>query len=158
MISADKYEEIILDFDTLHFTTSEKEYNKQVSIFSDKYNESNMFQYIEKQWLNSEFNKWQIWRNDPGFANTNSNIESFNSTIKRDFTKRWKCSLAKAIEKLFELIVYYSNDDNIVNEFKLIPAFDSKIKERALKMDSSCFKSIRKNVISYIFTLNFGPV
>ena len=122
LISADKYEEIILDFDTLHFTTSEKEYNKQVSIFSDKYNESN------------------------------------NSTIKRDFTKRWKCSLAKAIEKLFELIVYYSNDDNIVNEFKLIPAFDSKIKERALKMDSSCFKSIRKNVISYIFTLNFGPV
>jgi hypothetical protein len=29
--------------------------------------------------------KWQMFHNPPGWSNTNSNIESFNATIKRDF-------------------------------------------------------------------------
>ena len=90
-----------------------------------------------------------IFRNDPGFANTNSNIESFNSTLKRDFTKRFKCSFARAIEKLFSTIIYYSNDDNPANIFNLIPEFDSALKVEALKINSKCFKLIRKDIVAY---------
>ena len=119
------------------FLNTEKDYKNQVLDFTNKYKKSEpqMFQYIDKQWLNGLFNTWQIWRSDPGFANTNSNLESFNATIKRDFTKRWKCSLAKAIEKLFEVIFYYSNDNNEANEFNVIPAFDLNLKEQALHLE-----------------------
>jgi hypothetical protein len=42
--------------------------------------------YMHKQWFNGVFTQWQVWRNFPGYRNTNSNIESFNSTYKRDFS------------------------------------------------------------------------
>ena len=38
-----------------------------------------------------------IFRNNAGFANTNSNIESFNATIKRDFTGRRRMSIGISV-------------------------------------------------------------
>jgi hypothetical protein len=32
--------------------------------------------------------RWQMFHNLPGWSNTNSNIKSFNATIKRDFSLR----------------------------------------------------------------------
>jgi hypothetical protein len=37
--------------------------------------------------------KWQIFHNPPGWSNTHSNIESFNATIKRDFSLRKRYSV-----------------------------------------------------------------
>jgi len=40
------------------------------------------YKYLREQWINSRFNCWQIYHSPPGYANTNSNIESFNRQIK----------------------------------------------------------------------------
>jgi hypothetical protein len=44
---------------------------------------------LREQWINSRFNCWQIYHSPPGYANTNSNIESFNRQIKA-FTQKKK--------------------------------------------------------------------
>ena len=93
--------------------------------------------YFESQWLEDHFNKWQIFRNSPGFANTNSNIESFNATFKRDFTKRIKGSIISSCNKLFNCIIYYSNPAN--NQWNNSPAFDQVVRDQALKISSTCF-------------------
>ena len=59
---------------------------------------------MDKVWFDSVFNKWQIFCNDPGYANTNSNIESFNATFKREYTKYYKCSMLSACHKILNCI------------------------------------------------------
>ena len=56
--------------------------------------------YIEEQWFKGSFTYQQIFRNPPGFANTNSNIESFNTTVKCDFTGKRKLKMKSALKKL----------------------------------------------------------
>ena len=49
-----------------------------------------MYDHIYNTWINTTDHtcKWQIFRNKPGFANTNSPLESFNSRLKTDFFNR----------------------------------------------------------------------
>ena len=42
--------------------------------------------------------KWQMFHNPPGWSNTNSNIESFNVTIKRDFSLRKRYSVWGSVD------------------------------------------------------------
>lgn len=61
----------------------------------DKIDRNNQNRYysldiLNEQWFKSVFKSV--------FANTNSNIESFNATIKRDFTGRSRMSILKALE------------------------------------------------------------
>jgi hypothetical protein len=70
-----------------------------------------------------------IYYNEPGYANTNSNIESFNATIKRDFFKRKRFSVYGAILKLEEIIKYYSKADI---EFHTLPKFVDKLNKNSL--------------------------
>ena len=123
----------------LHYSTTEVIYNDRLKLFRLKYSSSQkkMFSYFESQWLEGHFNKWQIFRNSPGFANTNSNIESFNATFKRDFTKRIKGSIISSCNKLFNCIIYYSNPAN--NQWNNSPAFDQVVRDQALKISSTCF-------------------
>lgn len=51
-----------------------------------------MYEYMETQRMSGVFHQWQIFCNEPGFANTNSKIESFNASFKIDYTKHFKCS------------------------------------------------------------------
>jgi len=83
---------------------------------------------MEAQWLTGSFSNWQIFCNDP-HANTNSNIESFNATFKRDYTKFFKCTKLTAVKKLFSCIVDYSNRADTMNTFWESPQFDKDIKE-----------------------------
>jgi hypothetical protein len=79
----------MFDYDVtrLHYSTSEEVYIKRLEEFRFKYKKhEDVMAYMEAQWLNGVFSKWQIYCNDPGYANTNSNLESFNSTFKRDYT------------------------------------------------------------------------
>jgi Rps23 Pro-64 3,4-dihydroxylase Tpa1-like proline 4-hydroxylase len=39
--------------------------------------------YFERQWINSKFGNWQLFKTPVGFAMTNSPIESYNNTIKK---------------------------------------------------------------------------
>ena len=75
----DRYDEFEEDVNDLHFSVTEDIYKDNLRLFKSKFSESEpeIYAYFENQWLTGNFNKWQIFRNDPGFANTNSNIESF---------------------------------------------------------------------------------
>ena len=80
------------DIYKIHMSRSKSEYKNLIKEFVKTYKKGHpeMLDYIYKNWFKSVFNRWQIFRNSHGFANTNYNIESFNSTIKRDFTMRKK--------------------------------------------------------------------
>ena len=74
---------------------------------------------------------------------TNSNIESFNRTIKR-FTNRRKLGMKASCDKLFELITYYSTE---YGEFEEKPKHDKKIKEVASFYSKNSFTLVRKDKV-----------
>ena len=100
------YEELKLDIYDIHMSIDEKEFQNKTNSLALLY----ICDYIKNQWLDGDFNKWQIFRNKPGYAKTNSNIESFNAAIKRDFTGRARLNMKKALEKVKEIIIYYSKN------------------------------------------------
>ena len=73
---------------------------------------------------------------------TNSNIESFNASFKRDFTKRSKLSIISACNKIFECINQYSNSPE--NVFHTEPRYVSEVKRKAQLIDSKCFIKMGK--------------
>ena len=80
-----------------------------------------IYYYVYNQWLSGDFDQWQIFRKKTGFTNVQSNIESFNASIKRDHTGRKRMSIKAAIEKINEIIIYYSRHKK---PFKLVPKFN----------------------------------
>ena len=85
-------------------------FEERKKAFKTKYSKKcpALFEYINTQWLTGSFTKWQIFYSLPGYASTNSNIESFNAVIKRDFTFRQKMSIKKSLIKIREIVEYYS--------------------------------------------------
>ncbi len=82
-----KLDEIIFK---IHMSKSSEEYKERVEEFKKIYKKKiykNVYDYVTKQWIDSRFNKWQIFHSPPGYASTNSNIESFNRQIK-GFTEK----------------------------------------------------------------------
>jgi hypothetical protein len=142
------YQQLKQDLYEIHMSIDEEEYEEMKLEFKKFYSKKfpDMYEYINAQWFSSDFNKWQIFRNNPGFANTNSNIESFNNVIKRDFTGRRKLSVKVALDKINDMIEYYSTN---YLEFQFKPAFDRKMLSNAKKLSDSNFKKIKSDKISY---------
>jgi hypothetical protein len=148
------YEDLRSDIEKIHMTLSRDEYESERLKFQKKWSkrEPSMYNYMHKQWFNGVFTQWQVWRNFPGYRNTNSNIESFNSTYKRDFSKRQKMSIFKALKCVFKTILYYSLEDGKNNKWFSIPAFDPKVKESASLIDPKSFKVQFKSVSTIVYT------
>ena len=72
-----------------------------------------MYSYFFKNWLSGRFTNWKICDCPPGYAKTNSPIESFNNCIKRDFTIRRRLSVPMAIDKLGQIVCYYGTENKI---------------------------------------------
>lgn len=134
----------------LHMSKTQNEYSDRLLLFEEKYDKKitkKAFDYFNKQWVeNHRFNKWQIFQSPPGYANTNSNIESFNRQIK-GFTHKKKLTVFGMIDKCEEMVNYYSTlQGDRFNEF---PKFNKKVNEMALKLDKSLFKKISMNNYRY---------
>ena len=95
---------------------------------------------MEAQWLTGSFSNWQIFNNNPGYANTNSNIESFNSTFKRVYTNYFKCSMYVACLKIFDCIGDYSNKADERNHFHESPEYDESVRKYADNIAKTSFK------------------
>ena len=68
--------------------------------------------------------------------------------FKSVYTKRSKCSMFKAFEKIISLIIKKSDADDESNIYQCCPAFNPYIKEKVLP--ASCFKLITKDkIVSY---------
>jgi len=143
LIDDEIYDEFMQDVTKLHMSRNESEYLNNLSTFEDKYSTHHhaMFEYFDKQWIEGVFNNWQIYQNEPGFCNTNSNMESFNATVKRDFTKRFQMSILKTLRILSDLTNYYSKPKN--NTFNYTPRssghFFTETKLRAERIAKKCF-------------------
>ena len=93
-----------------HLSRNKKEKNENWLLFKNKYKkkQNTLYEYVRVQWFESRFNNWMIYHTPAGWANTNSNIESFNAVIKRDFFKRKRLSVFGAVLKIEDIIKYYS--------------------------------------------------
>ena len=71
-----------------------------------------------KQWLESDFCNWHIYKTPAGFSKTNNPLVQYNCRIKDDFTKRLKHHLKSSIKIFNEIISYES-----VNSKKIAKIF-----------------------------------
>ena len=87
----DYFEKFKLKLYYLQMPKTEFEHEERVNKFKEAYKHKitrKAFDYMMTQWIgNAIFNKCQIYHSPPGYANTNSNIESFNRQIK-GFTQK----------------------------------------------------------------------
>ena len=127
----DFYNQFKHSVDALHMCATEADYKVELAEFTEQYKRNaifgSLFKYFEEQWLVSAFNRWQIFRNHPGYPNTKSNIESFNAIIKRDFTERIRLSIANTIRKIMDILIFYSSAN--AKEFSVEPKFYAEIRD-----------------------------
>jgi hypothetical protein len=113
------------DSDHLIINLTSRKWLDNIKHVSPRFNQE---KYFCEQWLDSDFCNWQIFNSPQGFASTNNSIESFNSRIKKFFTKREKLSLSRTIDRLYdELITYYSVHTTEFKWFREPRAKDKKI-------------------------------
>ena len=121
---------------------NEQEYQSLLVEFKRKYSSAHkaMYDYIIAEWVDRNDHRcnWQIFRNSVGLANTNSPIESFNKTLKEQFFERVIISLGAAIDKLDDIISYYSN--NKERKFTRQPKFVKYYHELALTLTKNNFR------------------
>jgi len=120
---------------------SKSVYEANLSLFKDKYSQKHkeMYDHIYDNWINKDDHtcNWQSFCNKPGFANTNSPLESFNKTIKHQYTLKNILLLGIVIGKLETIILYYSNNKKI---FETAPRFVKKTHQLALALTKKNFK------------------
>jgi len=65
LVSEDDFTLIKDDIRKLRFSTSEEEWNTDKKEFEKRWADQfpEMYNYIEKQWFNSEFSNWQVYIN-----------------------------------------------------------------------------------------------
>lgn len=148
------YDELNKDINEMHKTLNMESYKISKKSFAKKWStiEPAMYNYIREQWLIDVFSKWQVFRNLPGYANTNSNIESWNATYKRDYSRRVRQSVLRACTTIFKTIKFNSQIKN--NKFQVRPAFDKEIKKAALIVKKIQFKQLNRHTVEYTGLIN----
>jgi hypothetical protein len=105
-----------------------------------------MYNYIKEQWIDSQFCRWQSFRNLPGYANTNSNLESFNETIKRDFTNKRVSHIFESLSKIAEIITYYSDHQQ---EFFTTPKYNKNVFEKTKSLTKKNYSFVDSHNVIY---------
>lgn len=102
LVADDDFNLIKDDIRSLHYSKDEEERENGKKEFKKKWSKQSphIYKYINEQWFNGEFSKWQVYHNPPGFAGANSNMEGINGDFKTFFTKRKRLSMKCAVEKI----------------------------------------------------------
>jgi len=154
----ENFDDLMRFLTKIHYSHNKDEFKKNINAFKKTYENvfPAMYEYCAS-WFEGVWSNWQIYHTKPGCANTNSNIESFNRSVKR-FTDRKKMTMTSALKKIFKIIVYYSTE---FSEFETKPKYNKKTKEVAALYTKSNFTEIRANKIrctgknsTYILILN----
>ena len=144
------YNELKIDMWNLHMSKDEATYEEKLNDFRVKYetDHNQMFEHIWHTWIrtNDHTCNWQSFRNRPGFANTNSPLESFNNMIKTQFMKRVVMSIGGALSKLEEIIIYYSSNRR---KFHFSPRFLKTVHELATSLTRANFRLINRATVAY---------
>lgn len=76
-VLSELYDEFESNVTYLHYSTTEAKYQQRLEAFREKYKEQKeAMQYMESQWLNGVFSQWQIFCNNPGYANKQIRISN----------------------------------------------------------------------------------
>ena len=131
------------DIGDLHNTLSQTSYDDLLKSVLNKWKKdgdlTDFVEYFEKQWINSKFSNWQLFKVPVGFSMTNSPIESYNNKIKEAFTKRLKHHFTTAVEAFKDVISYESRNGK---DFKM------EIRVRKYMRDQAKTIIIRKQLIA----------
>jgi hypothetical protein len=86
--------------------------------------------YFFKQWIHSQYSKWQLFRSPPGYCSTNSPIEGYNNTIKQQyFVESFSYNILPATD-VFKILINYESKNR--KEYQLLPEVRKKDKKRGL--------------------------
>ena len=132
----------------MHYASSQARLGELIVKFRencDKKGTRSVYEYV-MTWLTGKFKKWKIFHNPPGWSNTNSNIESFNAVIKRDFTLRRRYSVYASVEMMEDIILYYSTNPK---KFNTTPKFCAKMVKEAKRCARNKYKKKGKLLVSY---------
>ena len=109
--------------------------------------------YFEQQWLNSAFNKWQIYHTPPGFASTNNPDESFNKGFKTNFSNYHLLDLLDLVNLLKDHAIPYYSSNRASYQFswQRQPTFKMKKLFKTFEMNEENFSvnNSYKNLIHY---------
>ena len=142
LLEKEHYKELQIDIKKIHMSHNKDNYENNKKEFRKKWRKLNVDVYDYcSTWFEGDWCTWQIFRNKPGQANTNSNIESFNNTIKLDLSRK-RLPMKAAINAIFEQIVYYSTE---YEPFATIPKYNHQTRELADCLIKSNFRVIRPN-------------
>jgi hypothetical protein len=146
LMEKNEYDKLQEDLHQIHMSTSAEEYKENKKKFKKKYETQHkgVYDYC-LTWFEGNWSNWQIFRNKPGQANTNSNIESFNNVIKVDLSRK-RLPMKASINAIFEQIVYYSTE---YSEFATIPKYNQTTKELADCLKAKNFKKFKNNRVIY---------
>ena len=152
-------DEVSLDICKLRSLTSEEKYQKKLSMIIQKWKKKTgknslkeFTKYFINQWVDSPFNKWQLFQTPQGFAMTNSPIESYNSTIKKFFTNRKKYHLVPICEIFERELVFESKI--LRNIHRCVPVKVSLLKEAKQKINQEKIEKLEsedENIDKFIF-------
>jgi hypothetical protein len=141
-IQLNLYDSVMGDVSKLRECVNQQQYdhclNETLAKWRSRDDLKNFADYFVKQWVESDFSRWPIFQTPPGLAQTNSPIESFNNTIKQQFTKRLKNHIVSSLEIFVELIQYESTKDNL--DF-MVPKIPKAMKDQALQITNKLVKT-----------------
>ena len=123
--SPDKYHQMILsDITEMHYARNQEEYSFVFDkVFTKWYQieEIRNFQdYFYEQWIDSKFNRWQLFHTPPGYASTSNPLEAgLNKEIKGTYTNYEQVSMIGMVKLMNKIIVDYSLAQKLPFEVKL---------------------------------------
>jgi hypothetical protein len=150
-LSAKSQETIRKEIYDVHMSKSSEIAVQRMNVIYQKYKQSNLelAKYLRKQWFEGVFKRWKIYQRPAGYACTNSPIESYNSKIKKIYTKRKRLSVYAFIKKMVEII---ETESSSKRPFHLKPKPSKKCVEYSYKINKkSYFKPARNNTFNYTF-------
>ena len=135
----------------LHRSKTESAYKDYLVVFKNKYakNHKAMYDHIFDTWINSSDHtcRWQAFRNKPGFANTNSPLESYNSRLKTDYFKRIVRSIGGVLDVFKDEIIPFESEN--FKKCKPYPRYIKKTEDLAIKLTRKNLKKLYKDTYSY---------
>ena len=106
--------------------------------------------YFTRQWINSSFNNWQVFKKTAGLAATNGSEENYNNKFKNLFTDKLRYHMIPALEK-FEIAIEFESADKrefITDISKVKP--NAKVKQEANKLlKDKTLIEIDENIFDY---------
>ena len=89
-IPESEYLDVMIEINNLHMSQNQNDLSNSLQITMQRWKSNKglveFHQYFTKQWLESDFCNWQIYKTPVSLSKTNNQLEHYNCRIKDDFT------------------------------------------------------------------------